>query len=37
MEKEIYQAPQLEVDEIKVEKGFATSQDPGYSPWEDLL
>ena len=35
MEKLKYVQPALEVLEIKIEKGFATSADPGDSPWEN--
>ena len=34
MENEIYTAPVVEVIEVEVEKGFATSQQD--SPWSDL-
>lgn len=39
MEKEIYQAPLIEVDEIKVENGFAASNAGGTAPgnsWDEL-
>ena len=35
MENEIYTAPIVEVIEVEVEKGFATSQQDD-SPWSDL-
>ena len=35
MENVIYEAPVVEVIEVEVEKGFATSQQED-SPWEDL-
>ena len=35
MENVIYTAPVVEVIEVEVEKGFATSQQED-SPWEDL-
>ena len=35
MENEIYTAPVVEVIEVEVEKGFATSQQED-SPWEDM-
>ena len=34
MENPIYEQPQVEVIEIEVEKGFATSGGPGESPLE---
>ena len=36
MENEIYTAPEVEVIEVEVEKGFATSDQQEDSPWEDL-
>lgn len=35
MENEIYTAPVVQVIEVEVEKGFATSQQED-SPWEDM-
>ena len=35
MENVVYTAPLVEVIEVEVEKGFATSQQED-SPWEDL-
>ena len=35
MENEVYSAPIVEVIEVEVEKGFATSQQDD-SPWSDL-
>ena len=35
MENEIYTAPVVEVIEVEVEKGFATSQQED-TPWSDL-
>ena len=36
MENEIYTAPVVEVIEVEVEKGFATSSQQEDSPWGDL-
>ena len=36
MENEIYTAPEVEVIEVEVEKGFATSSQQEDSPWGDL-
>ena len=37
MENEIYTAPVVEVIEVEVEKGFATSNNQQKdSPWEDM-
>ena len=36
MENVIYEAPVVEVIEVEVEKGFATSDQQEDSPWEDL-
>ena len=35
MENEIYVSPLVEIIEVEVEKGFATSQQED-SPWEDM-
>lgn len=35
MENEIYTAPVVQVIEVEVEKGFATSQQK-ESPWDDM-
>lgn len=35
MENLKYESPQVEVLEIEVEQGFAASNGPGESPWED--
>ena len=37
MEKLVYTAPVVEVIEVEVEKGFATSGGPGESPIEEWL
>ena len=36
MENVVYTAPLVEVVEVEVEKGFATSDQQEDSPWEDL-
>ena len=36
MENVVYVAPVVEVIEVEVEKGFATSDQQEDSPWEDL-
>lgn len=37
MENEIYTAPVVQVIEVEVEKGFATSNDQQKeSPWDDM-
>ncbi len=35
MENSIYEQPQVEVIEIEVEQSFASSGNPGSSPWEN--
>ena len=36
MENVVYVAPVVEVIEVEVEKGFATSDQQEDSPWSDL-
>ena len=35
MEKPVYVHPEIEVIEINVENGFATSNSSGESPWDE--
>ena len=33
----IYEQPHVEVIEVEIEQGFATSNSAGDSPWEDYM